>query len=199
MYYFMLALFFVSILFSYFFSLLLNFESCSVCYASDHAYYWYVQTMLLCKFCLLLQKCTPSGVLYIGKCKADPMIPIWLVVFGSIGLFQSVLNLCKSITENMTDESSKSSRDGFQMAANIIGSILSFFLFVWILAGSIWVFGFYSQFQVNECSSHGNDAECCHPVPYYFSLFILLSMYTFGALSMIIICCCFWCCFCAVK
>jgi hypothetical protein len=72
-------------------------------------------------------------------------------------------------------------------SGNCLESLLSFFLFIWIIIGSAWVFGYYSTFK--DCGE-----DCCHPVPYIFSFVTLVVIYT---VSFVICCCCCLTIFCA--
>lgn len=69
-------------------------------------------------------------------------------------------------------------------------SMISVFLFIWIIIGSVWVFGFFNEYR--NCTDSAADG-CCHPVVYLFSFVTLIVIYVFSFLSLCCCCCCFVC------
>ena len=145
-------------------------------------------------FCVL---CT--GSIYIDECPGDRnRIPTWLIVFGCVSLAQTFVNICKRCVQQISkgsrdrgstaSDTDEESGNAISRCGGCIESLLSGFLFVWIIVGSVWVFGVYTQYKNDVCS------ECCHPVPYLFSFITLVVFYTIGALF----CCCLCCCFCCL-
>lgn len=135
-----------------------------------------------------------TGSIYINDCVGGNRIPIWLIVFGVVSLLQTFTNVGKRCAQhaakrsgNGDDNSSRSqtvSRSGSSFE-----SLLSGFLLVWIIVGSVWVFGIYDDYQLDRLDL-SQCPGCCHPVPYLFSFSILLMIYSIGALFCLILCCC---------
>ena len=139
-----------------------------------------------------------AGSIYIDDCSvsSNNRIPIWLVVFGCVSLAQTFVNICKRCAQHIAKSSrdsgdDESSANSISRSGGCIESILSGFLFVWIIVGSVWVFSIYDDFRLDRSCLTIN---CCHPVPYLFSFIVLLVMYTVGALF----CCCLCCCCCGL-
>ena len=137
----------------------------------------------------------PAGSIYIDDCRlGNNRIPIWLVVFGCVSLAQTFINICKQCIQQVTKKSNRedgeSSSNSVSRGGGCIESFLTGFLFVWIIVGSVWVFGIYDDYLAvgSQCN------QCCHPVPYLFSFVVLLVIYTIGALF----CCCLCGCFCCL-
>ncbi|CAI8051728.1 hypothetical protein GBAR_LOCUS28310 [Geodia barretti] len=122
------------------------------------------------------------GAIYLDDCPDRRIIPIWLIVFGCVSLVQSFIDIGKRCfrKKNEGDEDGANRERYAGRSGNCLESILSFFLFIWIIIGSAWVFGYYSRF--NDCGE-----DCCHPVPYIFSFVTLILIYT---VSFMICCCC---------
>ena len=86
--------------------------------------------------------------------------------------------------------------------------LILLFLFAWLITGSVWVFGFYNQFNSTQCQADLTLPECCSAVPYWFSfwkhyshlcseraimhcvccLFLLLCLYSWNSRCCIISC-----------
>jgi len=131
-----------------------------------------------------------SGALYIDDCPVNRMIPIWLIVLGSLGILYAAVNITK--TSIKACKGDIGSDKWYIYLGNILQAILSAFHLVWILLGSVFVFTYYASFQANGCMSAGSSDHCCHPVPYLFAFAILVSMYSLVGLVVIVSCvtCC---------
>ena len=137
-----------------------------------------------------------AGSIYLPQCEQNKNIPIWLIVFGCVSLVQTAVNVCKRccqcVVKSASDDDDE--EDDSNTLANCISrcgccieSFFTGFLFVWIIVGSVWVFGIYDDYQRGSCS------DCCHSVPYLFSFITLIVIYSLGALFCCGLCCCFCC------
>lgn len=152
---------------------------------------------VLCMVGLLILAALPLamiiiGAIYLNDCPGRRLIPIWLIVFGCFSLASTLINvlkrLCKCIRKKAgSDEGDDDDQDCGRKGGSCLESLISLFLFVWILIGSAWVFGYYSTYA--NCP--GVDL-CCHAVPFLFSFVTLIVIY---AVSFLSLCCC---CFCFV-
>ena len=138
-----------------------------------------------------------EGSVYLNDCPGRDKIPIWLIVFGCVSLLQTLINIVKRcfklLTKDSDDDRERSERDKNYggRGGNCLESFLSFFLFIWIIIGSVWVFGYWDMYRLAN-DSCGIDQNCCHPVPYLFSFITLIVIYVCS----ILVCCCCCCCFC---
>lgn len=154
--------------------------------------------------CILLEsQCIIStGSVYLNRCDGDRRIPIWLIVFGCVSLLSTLINIVKRIFKaahrkvSGRDEDSDDVDYGKKTGSCLEG-LISVFLFIWIIIGSVWVFGFFDEYRRFGCAENASnpafDAICCHPVPYLFSFITLLVIYAFSFLSLCCCCCCFVC------
>lgn len=137
-----------------------------------------------------------SGSVYLDDCPGRSRIPVWLIVFGVISLVSTLINVIKRVFKLIQQKASdgdEESTDYGKKTGSCLESLISVFLFVWIIIGSVWVFGFYKDYVDLDCASNVVIPECCHPVPYLFSFITLIVIYAFSFLSLCCCCCCFVC------
>lgn len=129
-----------------------------------------------------------TGVLYLNSCPGQPFIPLWSLVYGCVSSAQLLLSVLKwCICRKKDDESDNSERLRKISTFTEVVSIL--FLVAWLIAGSVWVFTYFSQLDsvVGECGIGSSD--CCHTVVYWFSFGSIVAIYAF------IFCTCTCCCY----
>ena len=127
------------------------------------------------------------GSIHLQQCEggSNKNIPIWLIVFGCVSLVQTALHTCCRCIKRASDDDEDAAK--FISGCHCCTEILfSAFLFVWIIVGSVWVFGAYDKFQQGDCDN------CCNSVPYLISYNTLIMVYTLGAVVCYTLCCC--CC-----
>lgn len=117
-------------------------------------------------------------------------------MFGCFSLVQTAINLskrcCKFINKKERDEEEGDVASRANRGGSCLESVISVFLFIWTIIGSVWVFGFYDNYQ--RCQEFDlPDTQCCHAVPFLFSFITLLVMYAFSLLFLCCCCCCFIC------
>ena len=135
------------------------------------------------------------GALYINDCPVDMLIPIWLIVLGSMGLLQVAINIIK--TSVKACKGGTGSNLWYIYLGSICQTIMSVFHFVWLLVGTVIVFSLFASFKANDCMhASSGDPHCCNPVPYLFSFTILATMYSLIGVVVTISCiaCCIMAC-----
>lgn len=73
--------------------------------------------------------CTFSGGVYFDDCPAEWLIPLYLVVAGSVGIIKNFSSLCQKVKndrENAEDENMKTTK---------FDSLLNCFLMIWFIFG----------------------------------------------------------------
>ena len=129
-----------------------------------------------------------AGAVYLHRCQGQHIIPIWLIVFGSVSLLQTAINVIKRIfSKNKQGEEEEGAQSNYaDRTGSCLETLISIFLFVWIILGSYWVFGFYGRWTV--C---GSTTCYCHPVPFLFSYITLIVIYVVSGIFCCLCCCMF--------
>ena len=139
---------------------------------------------------MLYSLSSDTGSIYIHDCPGRRLIPIWLIVFGCFSLLQTTINVIKRIFNRKKEEDEENvGREAGRKGGNCLESLITTFLFVWIILGSVWVFGFYDEYK----SCNAGSPDCCDSVPYLFSFITLIVMYSLSFLFIFCFCCCFVC------
>ena len=127
-----------------------------------------------------------AGAVYFNRCPGQYIIPIWLIVFGCVSLLQTFINIIKRIfRKNKQREEEEGGQSNYaDRTGSCLETLIAFFLFIWIILGSYWVFGYYGRWTV--CGS-----VCCNPVPYLFSYVTLIVIYVMSCIFCCLCCCAF--------
>ena len=132
--------------------------------------------------------------MYFNDCDIEPKIPLFLIVFGCVALLQTTMHLFKMcLCRRKDDEQNSGARE---KGGNFCESILTLFLFVWIIVGSYYTFNAFNPWNNNDkmsCSSGGDSDYCCDPPVMLFSFVVLILIYSIFALSCCCVCCCVFC------
>ena len=133
-----------------------------------------------------------AGAVYLDRCQGQRIIPIWLIVFGCFSLLQTAINIIKRIfRKNKQREEEEGGQSNYaNRTGSCLETLISFFLFIWIILGSYWVFGYYGMWSAEGCRSASN-ACYCHPVAYLFSFVTLIVIYVMGCIFCCLCCCLF--------
>ena len=121
------------------------------------------------------------------NCSISSLVPIFLIVFGCVSLIQTGIHIFRLCCGRKDDERSERANQG----SNCCETIISIFLFVWIIIGSYWVFSLWNVWNSSTCNQ---GAECCDPVLVYFSFVTMLLIYATGILCCCCLVCCVFCC-----
>ena len=153
------------------------------------------------------------GALHLDDCDLDDRIPVWMIVFGSVSVIYTVVNVLKSIccspkedtkretTYNYmyTQDASKctSIKKALNKFTRIIESLFNIFLFIWLIIGSVWVLGKYSDWDDAgrpNCNGLPSDSDkCCHEGMFLFAFIFIIV--TWSILFLTICCLCSCACF----
>ena len=139
-----------------------------------------------------------AGAVYFNDCPGIENLRNWLIVFGSFSLFQTVMNIVRRCLFRKKDSDDENSDKGYgSYCCGGLEGLITIFLFVWIIVGSVWVFRHYATWRTEEMCRDPNinpKPDCyCHPVPYLFSFVTLIVIYSISGLFCLCCCCCFCC------
>jgi len=120
------------------------------------------------------------GSLYLKGCTIQKMIPIWLIVFGSLLIVKNISTLVQRINSiNKGDEK------GSSTAMNVFDSFMSLFIVIWFICGNIWTFSIVDIVQYNDKL---DVATYCSKTTYLFSFWLITSIYILIGVSCLAFC-----------
>ena len=123
---------------------------------------------LSCCVFLLIVACfvLPISMIIIGSkykddCPIQHKVPVWLIVSGVVALFQGIF------APSFRDDGKSDGNSG-RGVFRAVGLIVNIFQMVWLIMGSVWIYGIYKP------SFHEADGVMfCDETLYQFSFWIL--------------------------
>lgn len=117
------------------------------------------------------------GAIHVNSCPVQPLIPIYMIVMGSVSLFSLTLTYTKSIWVDGT----------VFVIASTCNGLLYLFDFCWFIAGSVWVYSVYPPNYSHE------SAQFCFK-PFYLFAFVITTL-IWVTVGLVFFCggCCFVC------
>ncbi len=117
-----------------------------------------------------------------SACPMEPRIPIYLIVLGSVNL----VSICVSITACLIHHRGKDTQmTGFYCVhcSAVLIILFQLFNFIWLILGSIWVFGIFKDVQY----THANQSSTyCQGNLYQFTVVSIILQYVLP----LALCCC---------
>ena len=112
------------------------------------------------------------GAKYKDECPVEDMIPIYLIVAGSAGLFSSCCSGGLKYTRSDGEE---------EQSVNPLQSLMQLFLFAWFIAGNVWIYRNYEPNYTDPTSPN-----FCNKTLYLFAFWVTNSYYiTFGVVLIV--------------
>lgn len=146
-----------------------------------------------CTATLVLLLALPVSMVFIGAkykndCPVEPFIPIYLIVGGTFGMLKTVISLCQRAVKNEleTDQSENDPDERQSMTSKFFDGVLNLFLFIWFVAGNIWV---YSKYKPHFIPPSHDPFNYCHPFLYLFAFWVITSSYIIMGIICFCICC----------
>jgi len=110
---------------------------------------------------------------YADECPVNWRIPHYLVVAGTVGLGLVGLSIAGTILQLSgictADNRARITKFVLRIIP-ILAFLLTIFIFVWFIAGCVWVFGAWSEVQYK----HPNQPGYCHRTLYRFAFWLLI-------------------------
>jgi hypothetical protein len=117
----------------------------------------------------------------LSACPVEPRIPIYLLVVGTVNLVSIFFTIVAIFLH--TREKDENMIGFFYVTSSaIIIIILQFFCFIWLIFGTVWVFGVYDVVQSIEM----NKSTYCQAKVYQYTEVSVVLQYMIP----LIICCC---------
>ena len=131
------------------------------------------------------------GSIYLNDCDIERLIPIFLIVFGCVSLLQTTIHLIKMCV--CRKKENQEGPDKKAQGGNCCESLVTIFLFVWIIVGSYYTFRAWEDWDnAGRQSCTGENSDCCAPPVMYFTFSVLIVIY--GIAALVCCCGCFCCC-----
>ena len=133
------------------------------------------------------------GSAYYGQCSIEPLIPIFMIVFGLCGILKSTEILIKHLIvcfkcSCLARWKRHSKLKYLFIVWRVLDAIFNLISLAWVIAGSYWIFHVYGELQDSRF-----DRELCHPVLYKFAFGMMISCYIVVGLTCCCVCGCSLC------
>jgi len=127
------------------------------------------------------------GSLNIHNCRAEPYIPIYLIVGGVFGILKSLTNFYYRAKHRQRREVEGPEAN---VDPNPFDGVLNCFLLAWFIAGSVWIYRTSPDFE------HMDSGLYCDKVTYYFAFALITASYLCLVIFVLVMCCgaCIACC-----
>merc|ERR1712183_236949 len=107
------------------------------------------------------------GALHKDQCPMEPWIPIFMIVGGAVSLVTMILGI-------MLTAAKASDKGGVVIGVTILLALVGLFTFGWYIAGSVWVFSKWSDWdQLKKAGGCYNDL-------YLFAFSLLIVFWVCG-------------------
>jgi hypothetical protein len=121
-----------------------------------------------------------TGALNLHDCKIERLIPIWLIVMGSVQAAEVVCRIFFHCSRKEDDEN--------QGSLDPIGC----FIFAWFICGNVWVFSNWNDYTSNKYSNGTLNSNYCDDLTMKFSFSVIMVAY--GLVGLTLCCCCLSAC-----
>ncbi|KAK6173816.1 hypothetical protein SNE40_017209 [Patella caerulea] len=139
-------------------------------------------TVILAVMILIPISMVVIGAQHLSDCPVQRFIPMYLIIGGSFALFRIITRFCLPRVKKDSSEVEEEEASCGKVCLSL--HLIDFFLMAWFIAGNVWVYKLHGEFNSIDPSS----SKYCHPTVYYFTFWLLISVYIFMALLFICIC-----------
>lgn len=158
-------------------------KSCSICTKSV------LFTVILCIVLVIPISMIAMGAVFLYDCRANELVPIYLLVHGVFLIVAIFIGLLQSRHEKKKDKrkykgkDDKEKKTGNEKCVDLIQTLIHIFLIIWFFVGNSITMG------LEWVSSPVTAPKYCHPSLYYFAYWLILSVYIFlGLIVFVCIC-----------
>lgn len=102
------------------------------------------------------------------------MIPVYLIVSGTIGLFLSISQCHHARETHIMNENSYGSSEPACRTANLFSSLVTLFAFIWFVIGNVYVFKAQSIYDPERPAK---SPLYCHPALFDFAVSSIIAHY----------------------
>lgn len=117
--------------------------------------------------------CTESGSVFLYDCRANEMVPVYLVVHGVFLIIAIIFGLLQTRSDKDKKKDSKKEKTPNEKCIELISTLIHVFLIAWFFYGNSITIG------LNWMSSPATARTYCHPSLYYYAYWVIMSVYIF--------------------
>jgi hypothetical protein len=110
------------------------------------------------------------GILYLHNCPIQPLIPVYLIVQGAVGLLILVIHLVAIVYILYITRF----KYHFIGTVAILTAFLGLFLFAWFIAGNVWIFRVVNRVQFTDQTKTNSY---CNGTLYHAAFWLLIVEY----------------------
>ncbi|XGW06482.1 hypothetical protein V3C99_016636 [Haemonchus contortus] len=123
------------------------------------------------------------GATTIGTCPFQPIMPIWLIIFGVLSVLFGVCGLVFALKLNYTGRKA--------LYRDLAMGIMTAFWLIWFILGSYYVYDIYNTVVYEQ-----GHPYYCYPLVYKFTIFIVTVIWVIIGIACCCVCYCvaFLCC-----
>ncbi|KAK3099889.1 hypothetical protein FSP39_011295 [Pinctada imbricata] len=129
---------------------------------------------------------TTDGSIYIRSCPMERMIPVYLIVSGILGMIHNVSGIVQRIKQRSreTETEHGDTERKPNPVVSAFNSLLICFIFVWFIAGNVWIYSAYNDIVTDARQS--TSFRYCDQTLYYYAFWTATAAYVLVGFS-----CCF--------
>lgn len=142
-------------------------------------------------FWILALACLGMGTAHLDDCPKSPMIPKYLIVFGTFYTIKVMFAILKYLRYRYEEQPEDKELPTYLKA---IDGIIDCFLFIWFIVGNVYIYKIHKTYQSDDPLTD----DYCNRDLYLFAFWLITFQYI---LSLLLICvsCCVCCVFCCVA
>jgi hypothetical protein len=110
------------------------------------------------------------GILHLHHCPIQPLIPVYLIVEGVVGLLIFVIHVLAVVYILFITKF----KYFFIATVALLTAFLGLFLFAWFLAGNVWIFRVVKRVQFTDRTKVNSY---CHGTLYHAAFWLLITQY----------------------
>ena len=122
------------------------------------------------------------GSVYISNCTIQKMIPIWMIVFGSLLIIKNISTLIQRVRALRFRNEEKHS----STFLTVFDSFIALFLIIWFICGNIWV---YSNAKSVQYTDSTDSSTYCNQMAFQFAFWLITIIYIVIVFSCLLFCC----------
>jgi hypothetical protein len=119
------------------------------------------------------------GAMYLNDCPRQRYIPIYLLVTGCFGVARLTVDILQRICSAICYEKAKKTPKCLRKLNHALNTVVGCFLMAWFIAGNVWIFSIYRDFEPD----HSSSSKYCARTLYYYAFWVTMATYILMAFS----------------